>query len=76
MWDHYAMVLFLPMAWLLERRQVWALVVGVAFNATFILWVPPIAYVVFMDVMMVAVAYVGRHREIGIDARSPSPSPA
>ena len=59
MWDHYAMVLFLPMAWLLERRQFWALVVGVAFNATFILWVPPIAYVVFMDVMMVAVAYVG-----------------
>ena len=76
MWDHYAMVLFLPMAWLLERRQFWALAIGVALNAMFILWVPAIAYVVFMDGMMIAVAYVGRRRAEGVETLQASPAPA
>lgn len=30
LWDHYAMLLLLPTAWLLERRQWWALLVPLA----------------------------------------------
>ena len=39
MWDHYALVLFLPIAWLLARRQWWALVIAMGLNATFVLLV-------------------------------------
>ena len=27
LWDHYAMLLLLPVAWLLERRQWWAVLI-------------------------------------------------
>jgi len=30
LWDHYALILLLPVAWLLERRQWWAVVVPVS----------------------------------------------
>lgn len=59
MWDHYIVVLFLPIAWLLARRQYWVLAIGVALNAMFVLLVPPILYVVAMDAVMVAVTWVG-----------------
>ncbi len=71
MWDHYAMVLFLPMAWLLERRHAWALAIGIAFNAMFVLWVPPLAYVALMDGTMLAVAFLGRRRTGPAPAAAP-----
>ncbi len=41
MWDPHAVVLFLPIAWLLARRQWWALLIGVGLNAMLILVIPP-----------------------------------
>ncbi len=64
MWDHYALVVFLPIAWLLARRQWWALIVGVALNATFILLVSPMLYVVAMDVVIAGVCLVARAEQV------------
>ena len=63
MWDHYAMVLFLPLAWLLAKGQRWVIIVGAAFNAMFILLIPPVFYVVAIDLTMVALLWVGRRRD-------------
>ena len=60
MWDHYAVVLFLPIAWLLARRQWWALVIGIGLNAMLILVIPPAFYIAAMDVVMLALLWVGR----------------
>ena len=62
MWDHYIVVLFLPIAWLLARHVWWVLAIGVALNAMFVLLVPPILYVVAMDIVMLAVTWIGRER--------------
>jgi alpha-1,2-mannosyltransferase len=62
MWDHYIVVLFLPIAWLLARKQWWVLAVGVGLNAMFVLLVPPVMYVVAMDMVMLAITWVGRQR--------------
>jgi Glycosyltransferase family 87 len=44
LWDHYALVLLLPTAWLLARGQWWAVVIPLA-SATFLLGItPPVAY--------------------------------
>jgi alpha-1,2-mannosyltransferase len=65
LWDHYAVVLFLAVAWLAARRQWWILVPALAMNATFVAWFPPILWVGSMDLAMVGVAGVdwwGRRR--------------
>ncbi|MEO5966073.1 MAG: glycosyltransferase family 87 protein [Candidatus Limnocylindrales bacterium] len=62
MWDHYALVLFLPMAWLAARGHAWAFGIGLVLNAMFVLWVPPIAYIALLDGTMIAVATVGWRR--------------
>jgi hypothetical protein len=59
-WDHYAAVVFLPLAWLLAHRQRWALLVGVALNAMFVLLITPVMYIVGLDLVMLAVTWVGR----------------
>ena len=66
MWDHYAVVLFLPIAWLLARRQWWALLIGIGLNAMLILVIPPVFYIASMDVVMLALLWVGRARPEGI----------
>ena len=33
LWDHYAMLLLLPVAWLLERRQWWAVLIPLVTSA-------------------------------------------
>jgi alpha-1,2-mannosyltransferase len=66
LWDHYAVVLFLAVAWLAARRQWWILVPALAMNATFVGWFPPLLWVGSMDLAIVGVAAVdwwGRRRE-------------
>ena len=58
LWDHYTVVLFLPMAWLIARRQWWILVPALALNATFVAWIPPWFWVASLDAAMVGVALV------------------
>lgn len=71
LWDHYAAVVFLPVAWLLVQRQWWALVVAVAFNAMFVLVVPPELTVVLLDATMVGVVLVGWRAGAGIRGVAP-----
>jgi hypothetical protein len=58
LWDHYAIVVFLAVAWLLARRQWWAVVLGIAMNWMLILWFQPWQWAGGMDAAMVAVAAV------------------
>jgi alpha-1,2-mannosyltransferase len=59
LWDHYAVVLFLPVAYLLARRQWWILLPAVAVNATLVAVFPAVLYVVILDVALVGVAITG-----------------
>jgi Glycosyltransferase family 87 len=54
LWDHYAMLLLLPVAWLLERRQRWAALIPLALALPVVWITPPIAYPVCFAVMLVA----------------------
>lgn len=58
LWDHYAIVVLLAVAWLLARRQWWALVLGLAMNWMLILWFQPWQWTLLMDLAMVAVVAV------------------
>jgi len=58
LWDHYAVVLFLAVAWLGARRQWWILVPAVAMNATFVAWFPPLLWVGSLDLAIVGVIAV------------------
>ncbi len=58
LWDHYTVVLFLAVAWLVSRRQLWVVIPAVAMNATFIAWLPPLTWVGSLDLAMVGVAAV------------------
>jgi alpha-1,2-mannosyltransferase len=57
-WDHYAIVVFLAVGWLLARRQWWAVLLGLSMTWTLILWFQPWQWVAAMDGAMVAVAAV------------------
>lgn len=43
LWDHYALLLLLPVAWLLERRQWWALAIPLATSVLTLPLSPPAA---------------------------------
>ena len=58
-WTHYALMLFLPIAWLVERRQWWALAAGLALNMMFVAWTPPVLYLLLADLLFVAVVWLG-----------------
>jgi alpha-1,2-mannosyltransferase len=59
LWDHYALLLLLPVAWLLDRRHWWAALVPLA-TATLLAGITPgIAYPVLFWVVLVAVTWVG-----------------
>ena len=59
LWDHYAMLLLLPVAYLLERRQWWAVLVPLA-TAVFLIGVTPApAYPIAFWVTLVALVVVG-----------------
>ncbi len=44
LWTHYAVVLLLPIAWLLERRQWWAAAIPAAMSIPFVGITPNLAY--------------------------------
>jgi alpha-1,2-mannosyltransferase len=49
LWDHYAVVLLLPTAWLLARRRWWGVAIPLATSLPLLLIVPPAVYpAVFM----------------------------
>ena len=62
LWDHYAMLLLLPVAWLLERRQWWAIAIPLATSILLIGLGPPVIYPIVFAVCLVAPILVGWDR--------------
>jgi hypothetical protein len=67
LWDHYAMLLLLPVAWLLERRQWWAAAIPLVTSAaTLFVNLPAVIYPLVFWSALLAVFLVGlaerRHR--------------
>lgn len=63
LWDHYAIVVFLALAWLLARGHWWAVLMGIAMNWMLILWFQPWQWAALMDVSIVAVMAVDLHAQ-------------
>lgn len=69
-WDHYALLLLVPVAWLLQRRQWWAVVVPVAHAWVLFPFMPFLSYPIAFYAMLLAplavdrtwLPGVGRHR--------------
>jgi hypothetical protein len=59
LWDHYAMLLLLPVAWLLAERQRWAAAIPLATSLPLIWITPPAAYPVAFGVTLAATLVVG-----------------
>jgi alpha-1,2-mannosyltransferase len=79
LWDHYAMLLLLPTAWLLDRGRAWAVAIPLATSVLVLFVLPPAAYPVSFWAALVAVVAVGiaERRDAGDEAGPTTPaSPA
>ena len=59
LWDHYALLLLLPVAWLLSRGRRWAVVIPLATSVLFIGSIPPIVYPIAYWATLLAVTREG-----------------
>lgn len=59
LWDHYALVLLLPIAWLLDRGRRWPVLIPLATSVFFIGAVPSVTYPLAYWVTLVAVVREG-----------------
>lgn len=71
-WNHYALILLLPVAWLLQRRQWWAALIPLSQAWVLIPFVPLHIYPVAFYAVLIAVPFVDRRRT----CRSTSLQPA
>lgn len=71
LWDHYAIVLALPLAWLLERRQWWAAAVPILQGPLVLNAVPPLVWLAGYAAIIIGVASLGARSST---ARPPIPS--
>ncbi len=59
LWDHYALLLLLPVAWLIDRGYWWAVLVPLA-TATLLVGITPgIAYPILFWVVLIAIVWAG-----------------
>jgi alpha-1,2-mannosyltransferase len=63
LWDHYAMLLLLPVAYLLGKRQWWAAAIPLATSATLVFSAPPAVYPIAFWLTLIAVLAVGLRRD-------------
>jgi hypothetical protein len=74
LWDHYAMLLLLPVAWLLAERRWWA-ALGPLATSRPLVWLTPLsAYPVLFGITILATLWVGR-RTGRRDASNSGPMP-
>jgi hypothetical protein len=64
LWDHYALMLLLPVAWLLSRGHRWAVLVPLATSVPAVGLIPPATYLVCYWVTLLAVVFEGRTRPL------------
>lgn len=64
LWDHYALMLLLPVAWLLSRGHRWAALIPLATSVPLVSIIPPITYATGYWVTLVAVVVEGRVRPL------------
>jgi hypothetical protein len=81
LWDHYALILLLPVAWLIERGRWWAAAIPLVTSTPLIGWNPPISYPAAFWVTLLAVTWEGLREGRGSalnagDAQGATPSPA
>jgi hypothetical protein len=73
LWDHYAMLLLLPVAWLLARGHWWAVAIPLATSILTFDLVPAAVYPIAFWVTLTAVAGIGlREGQTGRRSRRPS----
>ena len=76
LWDHYAMLLLLPVAYLLERRQSWAIAIPLATSVLVLPFgLPPVLYPVAFWASLIGLLVVG-HQEVryaSVNDSAPSP---
>ena len=58
-WTHYAVMLFLVVAWLMDNRQTWAIVAGLLLNMMLVAWTPQLLYLLLPDVLLVSTVWLG-----------------
>lgn len=75
LWDHYALILLLPVAWLLHRGWWWSGLVPLLSATVLIGLTPPIAYPIAFWLVLAAVAWLGL-RDGRSSASGPTPAPA
>jgi hypothetical protein len=68
LWDHYAMLLLLPVAWLLERRQWWAIAIPVATSVVLVGVAPAAIYPIVFVASLIGLFLA--------DGREPKPAAA
>jgi hypothetical protein len=69
LWDHYAMLLLLPAAWLLQHRQWWAVAIPLATSILLTGIAPPVVYPIVFGAAIAGLLVVGRNRPSGGAAR-------
>ena len=74
LWDHYALLLLLPTAWLLDRRHWWALAIPLS-TAIFAVGLPSIVYPVAFWVALLAPIAVELRSTDRLRAQRPRPDP-
>ncbi len=74
LWDHYALLLLLPTAWLLDRGQWWAVAIPLA-TAIFLIWLPPIVYPIAFWVALVAPIAIDLGSGVRLRAQRPGSDP-
>ena len=65
LWDHYALVLALPVAWLLQRRHWWAVIVPLSQLPMFVGVVPPVGWLAGYLAALGAVVALGIRERAG-----------
>ena len=76
LWDHYAMLLLLPVAWLLDRGRAWAALIPLATCVALVGIIPPVVYPLAFGVTLVALLAEGAPAEAAPPAVCPEALPS